>query len=85
MKNRVHALELRHTYQLEAQSSDHQLMLEQLQVLSDEQRELREQLPHIQQQRKQNTKSKTSKAINQSSSCSSDEHEQANGVISVSK
>ena len=52
-------------------------MREQLQVLSDEQRKLREQLTQIQQQRTPTTKSKTSKAIQQTSSCSSDEHEQA--------
>ena len=54
---------------------------EQLQVLSDEQRKLREQLTQIQQQRTPTTKSKTSKAIQQTSSCSSDEHEQAKKVI----
>ena len=57
-------------------------MREQLQVLSDEQRKLREQLTQIQQQRTPTTKSKTSKAIQQTSSCSSDEHERANKVIS---
>ena len=52
-------------------------MREQLQVLSDEQRELREQLTRIQQQRKPTTTSKTSKSIQQTS----DEHEQAHNVI----
>ena len=43
-------------------------MREQLQVLSDEQRKLREQLTQIQQQRTPTTKSKTSKAIQQTGS-----------------
>ena len=87
MKNRVNALEQRHTEHCEAQSSARQQMREQLQMLSGavesvvgEQRELREQLTEIQQQRKPTTKSKTSKSIHQTSSCSSDEHEQAQKV-----
>ena len=90
MKKRVNALELRHTEHREAQSSDRQLMREQLQMLSGavesvvgEQRELREQLTEIQQQRKPTTKSKTSKSIHQTSSCSSDEHEQAQRVMNT--
>ena len=88
MKNRVNALELRHTEHREAQSSDSELMREQLQRLMcavesvvRDQREVSQQLTEIQQQRKPTTKSKTSKAIQQTSSCSSDEHEQAKKVI----
>ena len=87
MKNRVNALELRHTEHREAQSSDRELMREQLQMLSVavhsvvcEQREVSQQLTEIQQQRKPTTKSKTSKSIHQTSSCSSDEHDQAQKV-----
>ena len=71
-----------HTEHQEAQSSDRQLVQEQLQVLIDEQRELREQLTQIQQQKKPTTTPKTSKSIQQTSSCSSSsEHEQAQKVI----
>ena len=56
-------------------------MQEQLQVLIDEQRKLREQLTQIQQQKKPTTTPNTSKSIQQTSSCSSDEHEQAKKVI----
>ena len=82
IKSRVSALEVGHTEHQEAQSSDRQLVQEQLQVLIDEQRQLREQLTQIQQQKKPTMTSKTSKSIQQTSSCSSSSaHEQAQKVI----
>jgi len=71
IKGRVSALEVGHREHQEAQSSDRQLVQEQLQVLIDEQRQLREQLTQIQQQKKPTITSKTSKSVNYSSSCSS--------------
>ena len=89
MKNSVNTLELNKEH-LEAMAASaeetkveqHQLMREQLQLLSDQQRELREQLTQIQQQKKPTMTSNTSKSIQQISSCSSSsEHEQAQKVI----
>ena len=57
-------------------------MQEQLQVLIDEQRKLREQLTQIQQPKKPTIISNTINSIQQTSSCSSSsEHEQAQHVI----
>ena len=82
IKSRVSALEVGHREHQGAQSSDRQLVQEQLQVLIDEQRKLREQLTQIQQQKKPTMTSNTSKSIQQTSSCSSSsEHEQAQKVI----
>ena len=71
IESRVSALEGGHKEHQGAQSSDRQLLQEQLQVLIDEQRKLHAELTQIQQQKKPTITSKTSKPVKHTSSCSS--------------
>ena len=60
-----------HKEHQDAQSSDRQLLQEQMQVLIDEQRKLHAELTQIQQQKKPTITSNTSKPVKHTSSCSS--------------
>ena len=71
IESRVSALDGGHKEHQDAQSSDRQLLQEQLQVLIDEQRKLHAELTQIQQHKKPTITSNTSKSVKHTSSCSS--------------